>query len=165
MSEARSRKGIANPVSCITLCRKVLAHARVAILTNLSSSEVWNKSSVLNIDSKKECCVFTGISLRAETPLQFPGSFSLQEEIPPSPGHPSGETLHESMTRLERGLTSGTLLMQFEVRMYNYAHVWIHVFAVGLSVCLSVKHVWKLVDDPCVCVFWYRSYTGRKQNC
>ncbi|XP_060756127.1 tyrosine-protein phosphatase non-receptor type 3 isoform X2 [Neoarius graeffei] len=55
-----------------------------------------------------------GISLRAETALQFPGSFSLQEEIPPSPGHPSGETLHESMTRLERGLTSGTLLMQFE---------------------------------------------------
>ncbi|MCI4391365.1 hypothetical protein PGIGA_G00133380 [Pangasianodon gigas] len=55
-----------------------------------------------------------GISLRAENPLQFPGSFSLQEEIPPSPGHPSGETLQESMTRLERGLTSGTLLMQFE---------------------------------------------------
>ncbi|KAF4075935.1 hypothetical protein AMELA_G00224600 [Ameiurus melas] len=55
-----------------------------------------------------------GISLRAETPLQFPGSFSVQEEIPPSPAHPSGETLDESMTRLERGLNSGTLLMKFE---------------------------------------------------
>ncbi|TSK20251.1 Tyrosine-protein phosphatase non-receptor type 3 [Bagarius yarrelli] len=55
-----------------------------------------------------------GISVRAETSLQFAGSFSFQEEVPPSPGHPSGETLQESMNRLERGLTSGTLLMQFE---------------------------------------------------
>ncbi|XP_053343530.1 tyrosine-protein phosphatase non-receptor type 3 [Clarias gariepinus] len=55
-----------------------------------------------------------GISLRAEASLQFPGSFNLQDEIPPSPGHPSGESLEDSMTRLERGLTSGTLLMQFE---------------------------------------------------
>ncbi|KAI5620859.1 tyrosine-protein phosphatase non-receptor type 3, partial [Silurus asotus] len=55
-----------------------------------------------------------GVSLRAETTLQFPGSFGIQGEIPPSPSHPSGETLQESMARLERGLTSGTLLMQFE---------------------------------------------------
>lgn len=71
------------------------------------------------LTKKKGYCVFIGISLRAETPLQFPGSFSLQEEIPPSPAHPSGETLHESMTRLERGLNSGTLLMKFEVSIYK----------------------------------------------
>lgn len=60
--------------------------------------------------------MFTGISLRAETQLQLPGSFTLEEDIPPSPGHPPGETLQESMTRLDRGLTSGTLLLKFEVR-------------------------------------------------
>ncbi|KAG7317820.1 hypothetical protein KOW79_018855 [Hemibagrus wyckioides] len=55
-----------------------------------------------------------GVSLRAETSLQFPGRFNLPEEIPPSPGHPSGESLQESMNRLERGLNSGTLLLQFD---------------------------------------------------
>uniref|UniRef100_A0A8B9HEV1 protein-tyrosine-phosphatase n=1 Tax=Astyanax mexicanus TaxID=7994 RepID=A0A8B9HEV1_ASTMX len=36
------------------------------------------------------------------------------EEMPPPPSHPSGESLEESMARLEKGLSSGTLLMQFE---------------------------------------------------
>ncbi|XP_066529806.1 tyrosine-protein phosphatase non-receptor type 3 [Hoplias malabaricus] len=55
-----------------------------------------------------------GVSLRAETSLQLGGGLILQEEMPPSPSHPSGETLEESMARLDRGLTSGTLLLQFE---------------------------------------------------
>uniref|UniRef100_A0AAR2KR52 protein-tyrosine-phosphatase n=1 Tax=Pygocentrus nattereri TaxID=42514 RepID=A0AAR2KR52_PYGNA len=55
-----------------------------------------------------------GISLRAETPLQFGGGLNLQEEMAPPLSYPSGETLEEAMVRLERGLTSGTLLLQFE---------------------------------------------------
>uniref|UniRef100_A0A8B9HDP9 protein-tyrosine-phosphatase n=1 Tax=Astyanax mexicanus TaxID=7994 RepID=A0A8B9HDP9_ASTMX len=42
------------------------------------------------------------------------GGLNLQEEMPPPPSHPSGESLEESMARLEKGLSSGTLLMQFE---------------------------------------------------
>uniref|UniRef100_A0A8B9HD44 protein-tyrosine-phosphatase n=1 Tax=Astyanax mexicanus TaxID=7994 RepID=A0A8B9HD44_ASTMX len=55
-----------------------------------------------------------GISLRAEPTLQIGGGLNLQEEMPPPPSHPSGESLEESMARLEKGLSSGTLLMQFE---------------------------------------------------
>ncbi|XP_036414108.1 tyrosine-protein phosphatase non-receptor type 3 [Colossoma macropomum] len=55
-----------------------------------------------------------GVSLRAEAPLQLGGGLNLQEEMAPPLSHPSGETLEESMARLERGLTSGTLLLQFE---------------------------------------------------
>ncbi|XP_062842012.1 tyrosine-protein phosphatase non-receptor type 3 [Trichomycterus rosablanca] len=55
-----------------------------------------------------------GVSVRADTPLQFGAALSLPEEIPQSPSHPPGESLEESMARLEKGLNSGTLLMQFE---------------------------------------------------
>ncbi|KAK1806650.1 hypothetical protein P4O66_005157 [Electrophorus voltai] len=55
-----------------------------------------------------------GVSVRAETTVQFSGA-SLQDETPPPPSHPIGETLEDAMGRLERTLLSGTLLMQFEV--------------------------------------------------
>lgn len=108
------------------------------------------KIEAVHTINKKMCCAFTGISLRAETQIQLPGSFSFPEEIPPSPGHPSEETLQESMTRLDRGLTSGTLLMQFEVRIYKHMHMRYACFY-SRHVCL--KHVRKLVDEPCMCVF------------
>ena len=67
--------------------------------------------------------LFTGTSFRADTPLQLVGGLNLQEEMAPPLSHPSGETLEESMARLERGLTSGTLLLQFEVRIYKHVYV------------------------------------------
>ncbi|XP_076868824.1 tyrosine-protein phosphatase non-receptor type 3 isoform X1 [Brachyhypopomus gauderio] len=54
-----------------------------------------------------------GVSVRAETMVQVSGP-SLQDETQPPPSHPSGETLEDTMNRLERALLSGTLLMQFE---------------------------------------------------
>lgn len=73
--------------------------------------------------TNKGCFVLVGVSLRAETSLPFPGRFNLPEEIPPSPGHPSGESLQESMNRLERGLNSGTLLLQFDVRISRHVRM------------------------------------------
>ncbi|XP_027028180.2 tyrosine-protein phosphatase non-receptor type 3 isoform X1 [Tachysurus fulvidraco] len=88
--------------------RDISEHTHQQVVMYIKASrESHSKELLLHVRRK-------GVSLRAETSLQFPGSFSLQEEIPPSPGHPSGETLQESMNCLERGLTSGTLLMQFE---------------------------------------------------
>lgn len=105
------------------------------------------------------CCVFTGISLRAETQLQLPGSFSVPEEIPPSPGHPSGETLQESMSRLDKGLISGTLLMQFEVSIYMHVHVCMHVFVLGMS-AWSMRASWLMI---LACLFWYSQKLYRKK--
>ncbi|ROL47774.1 Tyrosine-protein phosphatase non-receptor type 3 [Anabarilius grahami] len=55
-----------------------------------------------------------GVSLRAEPTLQLGEGLTLPGEISPLSTQPSGETLEESMTRLERGLVTGTLLLQFE---------------------------------------------------
>ncbi|XP_065116918.1 tyrosine-protein phosphatase non-receptor type 3 [Paramisgurnus dabryanus] len=53
-----------------------------------------------------------GVSLRAEPTLQL--GLTLPGEISPMCSRTSGETLEESMTRLEKGLVTGTLLLQFE---------------------------------------------------
>uniref|UniRef100_A0AAR2KI19 protein-tyrosine-phosphatase n=1 Tax=Pygocentrus nattereri TaxID=42514 RepID=A0AAR2KI19_PYGNA len=94
-----------------------------------------------------------GISLRAETPLQFGGGLNLQEEMAPPLSYPSGETLEEAMVRLERGLTSGTLLLQFEtepagaVLQYMAAqgplphtctHFWRSVWEQGVTVIIML---------------------------
>lgn len=55
-----------------------------------------------------------GVSLRAEPTLQLGEGFTLPGEIAPLSTQPSVETLEESMTRLERGLVTGTLLLHFE---------------------------------------------------
>uniref|UniRef100_A0A8C1SQG1 protein-tyrosine-phosphatase n=1 Tax=Cyprinus carpio TaxID=7962 RepID=A0A8C1SQG1_CYPCA len=55
-----------------------------------------------------------GVSLRAEPTLQLGEGLTLPCEISPLSTQPSGETLEESMTRLERGLVTGTLLLHFE---------------------------------------------------
>ncbi|XP_026084293.1 tyrosine-protein phosphatase non-receptor type 3-like isoform X1 [Carassius auratus] len=55
-----------------------------------------------------------GVSLRAEPTLQLGEGLPLPGEISPLSTQPSEETLEESMTRLERGLVTGTLLLQFE---------------------------------------------------
>ncbi|KAA0703307.1 Tyrosine-protein phosphatase non-receptor type 3 [Triplophysa tibetana] len=55
-----------------------------------------------------------GVSLRAEPTLQLGDGLTLPGEISPMSSRPLGETLEESMTRLERGLVTGTLLLQFE---------------------------------------------------
>lgn len=53
-----------------------------------------------------------GVSLRVEPTLQL--GLTLPGEISPLSTHPSGETLEESMARLEKGLVTGTLLLHFE---------------------------------------------------
>ncbi|RXN30416.1 tyrosine- phosphatase non-receptor type 3-like protein [Labeo rohita] len=55
-----------------------------------------------------------GVSLRAEPTLQLGEGLTLPGEISSLSIQPSGETLDESMTRLERGLVTGTLLLHFE---------------------------------------------------
>uniref|UniRef100_A0A673M4J6 protein-tyrosine-phosphatase n=1 Tax=Sinocyclocheilus rhinocerous TaxID=307959 RepID=A0A673M4J6_9TELE len=55
-----------------------------------------------------------GVSLRVEPTLQLGEGLALPGEISPLSAQPSGETLEESMTRLERGLVTGTLLLHFE---------------------------------------------------
>lgn len=66
--------------------------------------------------------MFTGVSLRAEPTLQLGDGLTLPSEISPMSSRPPGETLEESMTRLERGLVTGTLLLQFEVRICYSAY-------------------------------------------
>uniref|UniRef100_A0A672SGH6 protein-tyrosine-phosphatase n=1 Tax=Sinocyclocheilus grahami TaxID=75366 RepID=A0A672SGH6_SINGR len=55
-----------------------------------------------------------GVSLRAEPTLQLGEGLTLPGEISPLSTQPSGETPEESMTRLEKGLVTGTLLLHFE---------------------------------------------------
>ncbi|XP_055066080.1 tyrosine-protein phosphatase non-receptor type 3 isoform X2 [Misgurnus anguillicaudatus] len=62
-----------------------------------------------------------GVSLRAEPTLQL--GLTLPGEISPMCSRTSGETLEESMTRLEKGLVTGTLLLQFETKCHQY---WPH---------------------------------------
>ncbi|XP_030639282.1 tyrosine-protein phosphatase non-receptor type 3 [Chanos chanos] len=69
-----------------------------------------------------------GVTMRVEAPLQFDSGLSFPGDLPPSPQRPSGETLEESMARLERGLHSGTLLLQFEK---------LHRKKAGASVCCA----------------------------
>ncbi|KAI4883616.1 hypothetical protein NFI96_000836 [Prochilodus magdalenae] len=94
-----------------------------------------------------------GVSLRVETPLQLGGGLNLQEEMPSPVSHPSGETLEESMARLERGLNSGTLLMQFETEPagtvlqyvaaqgplpHTCTHFWRSVWEQGVTVIIML---------------------------
>ncbi|TRY84566.1 hypothetical protein DNTS_001311 [Danionella cerebrum] len=53
-----------------------------------------------------------GVSLRAENTLQL--GLSISGDVSPLSARPIGETLEESMARLERGLVTGTLLLHFE---------------------------------------------------
>lgn len=76
------------------------------------------------------CCMFTGVSLRAEPTLQLGDGLVLPSEISPMHSRPPGETLEESMTRLEKGLITGTLLLQFEVW-----HVPVFMECFGLHAC------------------------------
>lgn len=75
--------------------------------------------------------IFTGVSLRVEPTLQL--GLTLPGEISPLSTHPSGETLEESMARLEKGLVTGTLLLHFEV---------------GPCECFTACVTWRV----CVCI-------------
>lgn len=88
--------------------RDISEHTHQQVVMFIKASrESHSKELILHIRRK-------GVTVRAETTLQFGGGLNLIEETPPSPSHPSGESLDESMIRLERGLASGTLLLQFE---------------------------------------------------
>lgn len=99
--------------------------------------------------------LFTGVSLRVEPTLQLGEGLTLPGEISPLSAQPSGETLEESMTRLEKGLVTGTLLLHFEVGACEY-----------FTACLS-WHVCALliiVIRACVCVFCYSQKLYRKKE-
>ncbi|XP_062395371.1 tyrosine-protein phosphatase non-receptor type 3 isoform X1 [Sardina pilchardus] len=55
-----------------------------------------------------------GVSLRAVPSLQIDLGLSMLGEISETANQAPGQSLEESMTRLERGVMTGTLLMQFE---------------------------------------------------
>uniref|UniRef100_A0A671MTZ3 protein-tyrosine-phosphatase n=1 Tax=Sinocyclocheilus anshuiensis TaxID=1608454 RepID=A0A671MTZ3_9TELE len=69
-----------------------------------------------------------GVSLRVEPTLQLGEGLALPGEISPLSAQPSGEMLEESMTRLERGLVTGTLLLHFE-KLYRKKE--------GMSMCCA----------------------------
>uniref|UniRef100_A0A8C2I8A5 protein-tyrosine-phosphatase n=1 Tax=Cyprinus carpio TaxID=7962 RepID=A0A8C2I8A5_CYPCA len=69
-----------------------------------------------------------GVSLRVEPTLQLGEGLTLPGEISPLSAQPSGETLEESMTRLEKGLVTGTLLLHFE-KLYRKKE--------GMSMCCA----------------------------
>lgn len=88
--------------------------------------------------------MFTGVSLRVEPTLQLGDGLTLPGEISPMSIRTPGETLGESMTRLERGLVTGTLLLQFEVRTCYSAH--------GVSWCACMCFA-NCYPSMCVCEF------------
>lgn len=104
--------------------------------------------------------MFTGVSLRVEPTLQLGDGLTLPGEISPMSIRPPGETLEESMTRLERGLVTGTLLLQFEVRTCYSAHGVSWCACMCFANCYPSMCVW-----VCVCFATRRNWTGRKSEC
>lgn len=93
--------------------------------------------------------------MRAEPTLQLGEGLALPGKISPLSTQPSGETLEESMTRLERGLVTGTLLLQFEVGEWKH-------FTACLSWHLCALLI--IVIRACVCVFCYSQKLHRKKE-
>ncbi len=99
--------------------------------------------------------LFAGVSLRVEPTLQLGEGLTHPSEIYSLSAQPSRETLEESMTRLERGLVTGTLLLHFEVGACEY-----------FTACLS-WHVCALliiVIRACACVFCYSQKLYKKKE-
>uniref|UniRef100_A0AAR2J468 protein-tyrosine-phosphatase n=1 Tax=Pygocentrus nattereri TaxID=42514 RepID=A0AAR2J468_PYGNA len=107
-----------NPNSPAGRCVPALLEGdQVLLINGRDISEHTHQQVVMFIKASRESHskeLALLVRRKAETPLQFGGGLNLQEEMAPPLSYPSGETLEEAMVRLERGLTSGTLLLQFE---------------------------------------------------
>uniref|UniRef100_A0A673JIB7 protein-tyrosine-phosphatase n=1 Tax=Sinocyclocheilus rhinocerous TaxID=307959 RepID=A0A673JIB7_9TELE len=112
-----------NPASPASRCVPPLMEGdQVLLINGRDISEHTHQQVVMFIKASreshsKELALLVrrkGVSLRAEPTLQLGEGLTLPGEISPLSTQPSGETLEESMTRLERGLVTGTLLLHFE---------------------------------------------------
>ena len=73
------------------------------------------------------CVRPAGVSLRAVPSLQIDLGLSLLGDISQTASQAPGQSLEDSMSRLEKGVLTGTLLLQFEVRQKD-----------GVCVCVCV---------------------------
>uniref|UniRef100_A0A673M4Z3 protein-tyrosine-phosphatase n=1 Tax=Sinocyclocheilus rhinocerous TaxID=307959 RepID=A0A673M4Z3_9TELE len=112
-----------NPASPASHCVPPLMEGdQVLLINGRDISEHTHQQVVMFIKASreshsKELALLVrrkGVSLRVEPTLQLGEGLALPGEISPLSAQPSGETLEESMTRLERGLVTGTLLLHFE---------------------------------------------------
>uniref|UniRef100_A0A671MC05 protein-tyrosine-phosphatase n=1 Tax=Sinocyclocheilus anshuiensis TaxID=1608454 RepID=A0A671MC05_9TELE len=112
-----------NPASPAGLCVPPLMEGdQVLLINGRDISEHTHQQVVMFIKASreshsKELALLVrrkGVSLRAEPTLQLGEGLTLPGEISSLSTQPSGETLEESMSRLEKGLVTGTLLLHFE---------------------------------------------------
>uniref|UniRef100_A0A672QZ80 Protein tyrosine phosphatase non-receptor type 3 n=1 Tax=Sinocyclocheilus grahami TaxID=75366 RepID=A0A672QZ80_SINGR len=126
-----------NPASPASHCVPPLMEGdQVLLINGRDISEHTHQQVVMFIKASreshsKELALLVrrkGVSLRVEPTLQLGEGLALPGEISPLSAQPSGETLEESMTRLERGLVTGTLLLHFE-KLYRKKE--------GMSMCCA----------------------------
>lgn len=126
-----------NPASPASRCVPPLMEGdQVLLINGRDISEHTHQQVVMFIKASreshsKELALLVrrkGVSLRVEPTLQLGEGLTLPGEISPLSAQPSGETLEESMTRLEKGLVTGTLLLHFE-KLYRKKE--------GMSMCCA----------------------------
>uniref|UniRef100_A0A671MSW5 protein-tyrosine-phosphatase n=1 Tax=Sinocyclocheilus anshuiensis TaxID=1608454 RepID=A0A671MSW5_9TELE len=126
-----------NPASPASHCVPPLMEGdQVLLINGRDISEHTHQQVVMFIKASreshsKELALLVrrkGVSLRVEPTLQLGEGLALPGEISPLSAQPSGEMLEESMTRLERGLVTGTLLLHFE-KLYRKKE--------GMSMCCA----------------------------
>ncbi|XP_043118008.1 tyrosine-protein phosphatase non-receptor type 3 isoform X2 [Puntigrus tetrazona] len=126
-----------NPASPASCCVPPLMEGdQVLLINGRDISEHTHQQVVMFIKASreshsKELALLVrrkGVSLRVEPTLQLGEGLTLPGEIAPLSAKPSGETIEESMSRLERGLVTGTLLLHFE-KLYRKKE--------GMSICCA----------------------------
>ncbi|KTF86459.1 hypothetical protein cypCar_00009834, partial [Cyprinus carpio] len=115
--------------------RDISEHTHQQVVMFIKASRESHSKELALLVRRKACTprnhkqhLFTGVSLRVEPTLQLGEGLTLPGEISPLSAQPSGETLEESMTRLEKGLVTGTLLLHFE-KLYRKKE--------GMSMCCA----------------------------
>uniref|UniRef100_A0A671N0Q8 protein-tyrosine-phosphatase n=1 Tax=Sinocyclocheilus anshuiensis TaxID=1608454 RepID=A0A671N0Q8_9TELE len=121
-----------NPASPASHCVPPLMEGdQVLLINGRDISEHTHQQVVMFIKASRESHskeLALLVRRKVEPTLQLGEGLALPGEISPLSAQPSGEMLEESMTRLERGLVTGTLLLHFE-KLYRKKE--------GMSMCCA----------------------------